>query len=132
MPDPLEQLKEVSQRAKFNEWLGIEVMAAAAGEVELRLRWRDEFGQYNGLLHAGVMSGVLETACGFAGFTVAGRVLASHFSMRCLRPAQAKTFAIQGRVVKPGRRQIFVEASIRDAETPQSLFALGEALLTPA
>jgi hypothetical protein len=41
----LKALRDVTQRAQFNNWLGLEVASASEGEVELHLVWREEFGQ---------------------------------------------------------------------------------------
>jgi acyl-coenzyme A thioesterase PaaI-like protein len=59
----LERLRSISQTAAFNRWLGLEVAAADKGRVELRLTWGDEFGQYSSFLHAGIVAGIVDTAC---------------------------------------------------------------------
>jgi acyl-coenzyme A thioesterase PaaI-like protein len=51
----LAKLREISKTSAFNEWLGLEVTAAAEGSAELQLVWRSEFGQYSGFLHAGLI-----------------------------------------------------------------------------
>ncbi|MBD5605731.1 MAG: phenylacetic acid degradation protein, partial [Candidatus Eremiobacteraeota bacterium] len=51
----LERLREVSATSAVNRWLGFDLVSASAGEVEMHLPWRDEFGQYSGFLHAGVV-----------------------------------------------------------------------------
>jgi acyl-coenzyme A thioesterase PaaI-like protein len=65
---------------------------------------------------------------------VSGRVLASHFSVNCLAPAVGHTFVARGRVVKPGRRQVFATAELyaqgADGGEPK-LVATGNALLVP-
>ncbi len=74
------QLRAINQSAEFNRWCGLEVKSASAGQVELVLRWRAEFGQYTGFLHAGMIATLIDTACGFAAVTVAGPgVLAARF-----------------------------------------------------
>jgi uncharacterized protein (TIGR00369 family) len=124
-------LREVTKRARFNSWLGLEVISAAEGEVELHLAWREEFGQYAGYLHVGIVGALIDTACGFAAYTLSGSVLGSQFSVRCLRPAIAKTFVARGRVVKPGKQQVFVMAEIASLDAPERLLAIGDALLVP-
>ena len=57
-----------------------EVTAAAEGRAELQLAWRNEFGQYSGFLHAGIVGALIDTACGFAAVTITATVLASHYS----------------------------------------------------
>jgi uncharacterized protein (TIGR00369 family) len=118
--------------AAFNRWAGFEVVRAEAGEAELRLAWRAELGQYAGFLHAAMIGGMLDTACGFAACTVVGRVLASHVSMNCLAPAVGDAFVARARVVKAGRRQVFARAelfALRGAE--ERLVATGDVILVP-
>jgi uncharacterized protein (TIGR00369 family) len=124
-------LEALSRLAPFNSWLGIEITHAGWGEVELQLKWRPEFAQYNGFLHASIVGGLIDTACGFAGTTVTRNLLASQFSVRCLRPAVAEVFVVRGRVVKPGSRQIFTSAELHGFGAPDKPFAVGEALLVP-
>ncbi len=124
-------LQALSGLAAFNAWLGIEITAAKWGEVEIQLKWRPEFGQYNGYLHASIVGGLIDTACGFAGTTVTKNLLASQFSIRCLRPAVAEVFVAKGRVVKPGSRQIFTSAELYGLGVPDKPFAVGDAILVP-
>ncbi|MDE1172667.1 MAG: PaaI family thioesterase [Parvibaculaceae bacterium] len=125
------KLREVSSGAAFNNWLGLEVDEAREGEVELSLPWRREFGQYNGYLHASIVSGLIDTACGFAASTLSGRVLASQLSVRFLRPAVAEVFIVRGRVIKPGRQQVFACGEIFARGAPEKLLAVGDAILVP-
>lgn len=127
-------VKCVNDTAAFNRWAGFEVVSASAGAVELHMPWREEAGQYSGFLHAALISGLIDTACGFAAGTVAGPVLASHVSVRFLAPATGVRFVTKARVVKAGRRQVFASADLY-CETVDSadlkLVATGDAILVP-
>lgn len=128
----IDTLKQVNASAAFNRWAGIEVVHAASGEVELRLPWRDELGQYAGYLHAALIGGLIDTACGFAAATVAGQVLASHFSVNCLAPAVGEVFVVRARVVKAGRKQVFTAAELfAEGAEGRKLVATGDAILVP-
>lgn len=130
----LDTLNALNQTAALNRWAGFEVTQAAKGEVELRMPWRAaDMGQYAGFLHAGLIGGLLDTACGFAAFTTSGRVLASHFSVNCMAPAVGRAFVARGRVVKAGRKQVFAAAELyAESETGElKLVATGNALLIP-
>ena len=131
----LDTIQAINKTAAFNRWAGFEVTRAAEGEAELRMRWREEdMGQYAGFLHAGLIGAMLDTACGFAAATVAGRVLASHFSVNCLRPAVGQRFVARARVVKAGRTQMFTSAELFAEEEPgaaRKLVATGDAILVP-
>lgn len=132
-------LQQVNASAAFNRWCGLEVTHADTGSVELRLPWRDELGQYSGLLHAGVAATVMETASGFAAATQCGpQVLVTHFSVNCLRPAQGAAFVARARVVQAGKRQAFTACDLLavDAHGAEKLVANCQAVLavgaTPA
>ncbi|MEJ8845938.1 PaaI family thioesterase [Variovorax rhizosphaerae] len=130
----LDTVRSINQTAAFNRWAGFEVTHAADGEAELRMPWRDEVGQYAGFLHAGLIGAMLDTACGFAASTVAGNVLASHFSVNCLAPAVGRAFVARGRVVKAGRKQVFAVAELfaeGEGDAPPKLVATGSAILVP-
>ena len=118
--------------AAFNRQVGFEVVSAASGAAELRLPWRDDLGQYAGFLHASMIGGMIDTACGFAAFTLVGHVLASHFSVNCLATAAGDAFVARARVVKAGRRQVFVRADLFALQgTDERLVATGDVILVP-
>ena len=103
---------------------------AEPGSVEISMPWRAETGQYSGFLHAGLVGALIDTACGFAAATVVGRVLASHFSVNCLRPAVGERFVGRARVVKPGRSQVFTSCELfAHSAGQEKLVATGETLL---
>ena len=129
--DSLGLLRSLNETAAFNRWCGIEVDSAAEGAVQISMPWRGEAGQYSGFLHAGLIGALIDTACGFAAVTVAGRVLASHYSVNCLRPAVGARFIARARVVKPGRTQVFTACELFAlADGEEKLVATGETLLS--
>jgi uncharacterized protein (TIGR00369 family) len=128
----LDQIRAVNQQAAFNRWAGFELVHAEAGQAELQVAWRPEFGQYAGFMHAGMVGALIDTACGFAAASLTGRVLASHYSVNCLRPAVGERFIARARVVKPGRSQVFTACELYAVqEGEEKLVATGETLLTP-
>ncbi len=132
LPEPLVALRKLNQTATFNQWCCIDVVAAELGSVIIAMPWRVEIAQYSGLLHAGLIGTLVDTACGYAAATVAGmNLLASHYSVNCLRPATGAAFEAHARVVKAGRRQVFTSCEVFVcAEDRKTLVATGETLLT--
>jgi uncharacterized protein (TIGR00369 family) len=128
--DTLSLIKAINEQVPFNRWCGVEVIEAQPGAVTVTMPARAESGQYSGFLHAGVVGALIETTCGFAAVTVAGRVLASHYSVNCLRPAVGERFVARARVVKPGKTQVFAACELY-AQGPgeEKLVATGETLL---
>ena len=130
--DLLTRIRSINETAAFNRWCGIDVLSADHGRAEIRMAWRSEVAQYAGFLHAGLIGALIDTACGFAAATVAGRVLASHYAVNCLRPAVGERFFARARVVKPGRTQVFTTCELyAEADGRETLVATGETLLTP-
>src|SRR4051794_7890028 len=127
----LARLRSLNASAAFNRWCGIEVIAAEPGGATIAMPWQADAGQYAGFLHAGLIGALIDTACGFAAFTVVGRVLASHYSVSCLRPAVGERFIARARVVKPGKSQVFTACELYAQSAGQEkLVATGETLLT--
>ena len=127
-----EALVALNASAAFNRWAGFELGAVAPGAIELRLSWRDELGQYAGFLHAALIGAMIDTACGYAAYTQVGNVLASHFSVSCLAPAVGELFIARARIVKAGRRQVFVAAELFATRAGvERLVAIGETILVP-
>jgi uncharacterized protein (TIGR00369 family) len=93
-----------SQRAM--ETIGARLARVAPGEVDIELPFRAELTQQNGFIHAGILSAVLDSACGYAAFTLmpadAG-VLSIEFKVNLLAPAEGERFLVRGRVVRAGR-----------------------------
>ena len=122
----------LSETAAFNRWAGFEVVEAGEGRAELRLPWRADLGQYAGFLHASMIGGMIDTACGFAAFTVSGRVLASHIAVNCLAPATGDAFVARAHVVKAGRRQVFAHGELFALRGDgEHLVATGDVILVP-
>ena len=130
--DPLARLRALNDTAAFNRWCGIEVLDVGSGTATIAVRWREEFGQYAGFLHAALIGGFIDTACGYAAATLVGPVLASHFSVNCLRPAIGDRFIARARVVKPGNSQVFTACEMyAETDKGEVLVATGETLLVP-
>lgn len=125
-------VRKINASAEFNRWCGFEVVSCTPGAVELAMPWRMEAGQYSGFLHAGVVSALIDTACGFAAATLVGpRLLAAHFSVNCLRPASGQRFIARAHVVKPGKQQVFTACELFAVDNGvEKLVATGETLLT--
>ncbi len=128
--DWLATLQAVNQTAALHRWCGIQVLRADPGEADVGLAWRPDLGQHTGFLHAGLMGAMIETAGGYAAATLVGQVVASHYSVNCLRPAVGDSFVARARVVKPGKQQTFTACdlfAINDGK--ETLVATGETVL---
>ena len=131
--DLLTRLRAINDLAAFNRWAGFAVTAAAPGTATLELSWREDFGQYVGHLHAGMVAALIDTACGFAASTLADVVVATQCNVSFLAPGVGTTFTTTATTTKAGRRQLFTAAELHatreDGES--RLIATGQTLLIP-
>jgi uncharacterized protein (TIGR00369 family) len=131
--DPLTTLRAINELAAFNRWAGFTVAEAAPGRAVLRLPWRDDLGQYFGHLHAGMVSAMIDTACGFAAATMVEQVAASHCAVSYLAPGVGTAFVATATVAKAGRRQVFTSAELHAEQEDggTKLIATGQKILVP-
>jgi uncharacterized protein (TIGR00369 family) len=86
--------------------LNIEIATVEAGEVELRMPYAAGYTQQHGFVHAGIITTALDSACGYAAFSLMpdkAAVLTVEFKTNLLAPARGDYFLFRARVVKPGR-----------------------------
>ena len=86
--------------------MGARLGAVSPGAVDIELDWAPGLTQQHGFLHAGMLAAALDSACGYAGFTLMSddaAVLTIEFKINLLAPARGERFRMEGRVIKPGR-----------------------------
>ena len=85
---------------------GASIGLVRPGEVHLHAPFDARFSQQDGFLHAGFVTSLMDSACGYAAFSLMpadARVLSVEFKVNLLSPARGAHFRAEGRVVKPGR-----------------------------
>ena len=86
--------------------LGARLSDVRPGSVDIELPWAPTLTQQHGFLHAGMVATALDSACGYAGFTLMApeaAVLTIEFKINLLAPAKGELFLMEGRVIKAGR-----------------------------
>ena len=86
--------------------LGVELIAIERGRVQMALRHDDRLTQQHGFLHAGAVAAVLDSACGYAAYSVMppeASVLTVTYTINLLAPAAGLRFTMTGQVVRAGQ-----------------------------
>jgi uncharacterized protein (TIGR00369 family) len=112
--------------------LGAELVSVDRGRVELAISHDDRFTQQHGFMHAGAVAAVLDSACGYAAFSVMpaeAAVLTAAYSINLLAPAAGQRFVMTGTVVRAGRTLVVCrgEAFVAGAAVP---FTVMQATMT--
>jgi len=94
--------------------LAVEIVRLDPGEIELTMPYNRAYTQQHGFMHAGIITTALDSACGYAAFSLmpaGAAVLSVEFKTNLLAPAEGERFNFRARVVKPGRTLTFCEAA---------------------
>jgi len=95
--------------------IGAELTGVAPGYCSIALVPRAEVAQQHGYVHAGIVSAIVDTAGGYAGFTLFpadASVLTVEFKLNLLAPAAGDRLVAEGFVVKPGRSLSVVRGEV--------------------
>jgi uncharacterized protein (TIGR00369 family) len=93
-------------RQAYMAAIGAELVHVAVGEVDIALPFSDRLTQQDGYLHAGVVAGAADSACGYAALTTmdaGAEVLTVEFKINLLAPAAGERLVARGRVLRSGR-----------------------------
>ena len=86
--------------------IGARLTRVAAGEVTIELPFRADLTQQHGFIHAGMVTAVVDTACGYAAYSLMpedAAVLTIEYKVNFLAPAEGERLVATGRVIKAGQ-----------------------------
>lgn len=100
-----ERIRQSFSRQRAMETLGAELTRIEHGTVEIEMDFDPRLTQQHGILHAGVVAMALDTACGYAAYTVIdddASILTIEFKVNLLSPGRGERFLFRGEVTRPG------------------------------
>lgn len=100
------RVRDSFARQTFMATLGATLARVAPGEVDIELPVREALAQQHGSVHAGALASVLDSAAGYAAFTLMpadSGVVSVEFKVNLLEPARGSRIVAKGRVVRAGR-----------------------------
>ena len=119
-PDFAQRVQESFALQGAMRTLGASLAAIEPGRVVIAMRHKPELTQQHGFVHAGMVAAALDSACGFAAFTLmpldAG-VLTIEFKINLLAPARGPLLEFEGLVTKGGRTISVVDGKAWQFET---------------
>ena len=105
-PDFEARVRRSFAKQRVMETIGARLVRVAPGEVDIELPFREDLTQQHGFLHAGIVGTALDSAAGYAAFTLMpadAEVLSIEFKVNLLAPARGERVIARGRVVRAGR-----------------------------
>ncbi len=111
----VEKVKKSFAAQTVMDFLGAELTKIEAGLVEIKLPYRKDLTQQNGFLHAGIITTIADSACGYAAFSLMPEnsdVLSIEFKVNLLSPAIGDHFIAEGKVIRAGKTITVVEGNV--------------------
>ena len=105
-PDYEARVRDSFARQKMMQTIGAELTRVSPGVVEIEMPFSEALTQQHGFLHAGVISTALDSACGYAAYSMMpadAAILTIEFKINLLSPGKGERFLFRGEVTKPGR-----------------------------
>jgi uncharacterized protein (TIGR00369 family) len=103
--------------------LGAQLVHVEDGEVHILLPFDKKLTQQHGYLHAGAITSVVDSACGYAALTKAPEgyeVVSVEFKVNFVRPALGERFLAVGKVRTAGRQITVCTGEVRASAADQT------------
>jgi uncharacterized protein (TIGR00369 family) len=117
------RIRESFGRQRVMQLIGAKLTVVEAGIVAIELPLREALTQQDGYMHAGIVTTILDSACGYAAYSLmpaGSSVLSVEFKVNLLAPAKGDLVVARGEVKRSGRTLTVCTA---DAEADGKLCA---------
>ena len=114
-PDYEARVRTSFGRQQVMTLLGAEMTIVRPGETEIVMPFRETLTQQHGFVHAGIMTAIADSACGYAALSLMPPgvgVLSVEFKVNLLNPASGARFVAHGQVVKAGHTIMVCTGSV--------------------
>lgn len=117
------------ERQRLMHTLGAKMTRLVPGECEIEMPFDPAFTQQHGFLHAGTLTAVVDSACGYAAFSLmapGAAVMSVEFKVNLLAPAAGEALVARARVVRSGRTLTIVagDGFMRTGDDERHVFTM--------
>jgi uncharacterized protein (TIGR00369 family) len=101
-----ESVRSEFKKQEVMRTIGAELSRASPGEVEIELPFKHTLTQQHGYIHAGIVTTIADSACGYAAWSVSppkSEVLTVEYKVNFLSPAKGTKLVARGRVIRKGK-----------------------------
>ena len=101
------KVRESFGQQSFMATIGAEMISVDRGTVEVQFPFSSRLTQQNGFVHAGAITSIMDSACGYAALSVAPEeagVLSVEFKVNLLSPGVGESFIARASVKRAGKR----------------------------
>jgi uncharacterized protein (TIGR00369 family) len=110
-----QEIQQSFAKQTVMDLIGAELTRVDPGIIEITLPYRADLAQQHGYLHAGIVTTIADSACGYAAYSLMppnSEVLSVEFKVNLLRTAKGETFLAVAEVIKSGKTLTVVRADV--------------------
>ena len=100
------RVRESFARQQVMSLIGARMVNVGPGLCEIEISARQDLTQQDGFIHAGIVTTILDSSCGYAAYTLMpadSRVLSVEFKVNLLAPAKGEIIRAIAQVKRAGR-----------------------------
>ena len=104
-PDFEAKVRESFGKQTAMQTLGAVMNRVVPGEAEIEMPYRADLTQQHGFIHGGIITAIVDSACGYAAFSLSApetAVLTVEYKVNFVAPAKGDRLLARGEVVRPG------------------------------
>jgi uncharacterized protein (TIGR00369 family) len=132
-PEFEKAIHENFQRQQVMNTIGATLKQVARGQAVIAMPYSPGLVQQHGYIHAGIITAIVDSACGYAALTCADEdsdVLTVEYKVNLIAPARGKRFVATGRVRKSGRTLTICEGEVKAIQNDSSEISIALMLAT--
>lgn len=120
-----ERIKQSFDKQGLMKTLNAQITEVEKGQVKITCGFSEALTQQHGFFHAGVLTSIVDSACGYAGLTMMpdnAEVLTVEFKINFMKPAKTDKLIAIGKVLQSGKTLTVCEGYVYDS-TEEKLIA---------
>ena len=117
MNDLILKITKSFEQQQFMATIGAQLLSIEKGKVRIKCEFQERLGQQNGYFHAGVLTSLIDVACGYAALSMypdRENVLSVEFKVNLMNSAKGGTIVATGEVLKAGNTLSICEGLVTD------------------
>jgi uncharacterized protein (TIGR00369 family) len=114
-----QRVRDSFAQQRVMQLIGASLERVEAGLVAIRLPYRADLTQQHGHIHAGIITTIADSACGYAAYTLmpeGSNVLSVEFKVNLVRPAAGPEFVAEAQVLKAGKPLTVVRCDVHSID----------------
>ena len=126
-------IRENFGRQQAMRTLGATLQQLRPGQAVIEMPYSPKLVQQHAYMHAGIITAILDSACGYAALTRADMnsdVLTVEYKVNLIAPARGDSFIATGRVRKAGRTLTVCEGEVKAVQSDSSQVSIALMLAT--